>query len=67
MKTLLLFVTLVWAVEADPRDKEIQKDLEFFESFEVLEAMPLLTDFGPVLDAIKKDEADGDAVVKEPK
>lgn len=53
---LIGFTAVVWATEADPRDKEIQKDLEFFQAMEVLEAMPMLTEFGVVIDQIQKDE-----------
>ncbi len=53
---LVLFCTLVWAVETDPRDQEIQKDLEFFQTLEVLESMPILTEFGAVLDQIDAKE-----------
>ncbi len=53
---LFLFLSsLVWATDADPRDKEIVKDLDFFQTMEVVEAMPLLTEFGSVLDEIKKE------------
>ena len=53
---LVYFTAVVWATEADPRDREIQKDLEFFQAMEVVEAMPMLTEFGEVIDQIKKNE-----------
>ena len=54
---LMIASSLLWATEIDPRDKEIMKDLEFFQTLEVIEVMPLLTEFGSVLDEIKADKA----------
>ena len=35
---------------------QLTSDLEFYQAMEVLEAMPMLTEFGEVIDQIKKDE-----------